>query len=84
MIIGLMKLNKLTRRISTVMLWLMLVSAIFVFSAAFTDFNKVLVAPLVRNEAPQKTDVVIILGGGVVTDLKILPCMSRALPIRLL
>lgn len=68
-----MKLNKLTQRISTVILWLMFISAIFIFLAIFTDLNKVLVVPLVRNETPQPADVIIILGGGIVTDLKILP-----------
>lgn len=51
----------------------MFASAVFILLVTFTNLNKVLVAPLVRDETLQPADVIIILGGGIVTDLKILP-----------
>ena len=68
-----MKPNKFTQKISTIILWLLFVVVIFLFLATFTNLNRILVGPLVRDETPQKADAVIVLGGGVVTDLKILP-----------
>ena len=36
----------------------------------FAGFNNLIVKPLITNEEPQKSDVVIVLGGGVDKDIK--------------
>ncbi len=60
-------------KLATFGLWFIFGIAIFLLLVTFTGINKILVAPLVRNETPRQADVIIVLGGGVVTDLKILP-----------
>jgi len=62
-----------SNKFATIVLWAIFSVAIFLLLVTFTGINKILVAPLVRNETPQQADVIIILGGGVVTDLKMLP-----------
>jgi len=46
---------------------------IFLALFTFTNFYKTIAGPLTRDDIPAKSDVIIVLGGGVVTDLRILP-----------
>jgi uncharacterized SAM-binding protein YcdF (DUF218 family) len=62
-----------SNKFATIVLWTIFSVAIFLLLVTFTGVNKILIAPLVRNETPQQADVIIILGGGIVTDLKMLP-----------
>lgn len=68
-----MILWKRSNKLATFGLWFIFSIAIFLLLVTFTGVNKILVAPLIRNETPGQADVIIILGGGVVTDLKMLP-----------
>jgi uncharacterized SAM-binding protein YcdF (DUF218 family) len=66
-------MKKVSQKIATVMLWLMFAACGFVFLATFTNLDSLLVKPLIRDEAPQKADVIIVLGGGVNKDTRALP-----------
>lgn len=59
--------------LQTLIMWLILLAGLIVMVAMYTNFNSWLVQPLVRDEEPTNADVIIILGGGVNIDLKILP-----------
>ncbi|MFA5134848.1 MAG: YdcF family protein [Patescibacteria group bacterium] len=61
------------RRIATPILWLLFAAAVLCALFTFTDAYQLLAAPLTNDEEPQQADVVIVLGGGVVTHLKTLP-----------
>lgn len=67
--------GKFLRKTPTVVLWLLFAVSVILFIATFTNLNDLLKKPLVRDETPQKADVVIVLGGGIVTDTKSLPWM---------
>ncbi|MFZ6035589.1 MAG: YdcF family protein [Patescibacteria group bacterium] len=56
-------------------LWLILIGLGVVLVAMYTQFNYWLVRPLVRDEAPERVDAIIVLGGGVIrgTDTNFLP-----------
>ncbi|MFH1207804.1 MAG: YdcF family protein [Patescibacteria group bacterium] len=64
---------KVTQKISTIVLWLMFAAAIVLLVATFTNINSLLIKPLVRNDQPLPSDVVIILGGGILRDTHSLP-----------
>jgi len=58
---------------ATVLLWLFFGMCIVILLGTVTNVYTFLAQPLVRDEAPDTRDVIIILGGGIVTDLKMLP-----------
>jgi uncharacterized SAM-binding protein YcdF (DUF218 family) len=47
--------------------------AVILLIATFTNINILLIKPLIHNDVPVKSDVVIILGGGIITDTHSLP-----------
>ena len=47
--------------------------AVILLIATFTDVNSLLIKPLVHNDVPLPSDVVIILGGGIIHDTHSLP-----------
>lgn len=61
------------KNIATILLWILLVMVVLLAIATFTNVYQLLANPLTRDEEPQQADVVIVLGGGVVTHLKTLP-----------
>lgn len=61
------------RRWPTMVLWLTFLVCLVLLLATFVDVSGFLAKPLIRNESPTPVEVVIVLGGGVVTDLRILP-----------
>lgn len=61
------------QRIPTIVLWTMFGLAVFVLLATFTGLNTALVWPLVRDETPRSTDVIIVLGGGLIRETQSLP-----------
>jgi len=66
-------MKKVLDKITTVLLWVFFACSIFIFLSTFTGLNDLMVKPLIRDEAPQKADVIIILGGGVLKDTRTLP-----------
>ncbi|MFA6099005.1 MAG: YdcF family protein [Patescibacteria group bacterium] len=66
-------MKKLLHKLPSIILWAMFAVSIIFLLAVFTGFNDILIKPLLYEEAPVKSDVIIVLGGGIVPDLKILP-----------
>jgi len=66
-------MKKLLKKGPAILLWIFFIVAVFMLLVTFTELNSLLVRPLVRDEAPQSADVIIILGGGIVADLKMIP-----------
>lgn len=58
---------------ATVLLWFIFSMCVVLLLGTVTNFHTLLAQPLVRDEEPDTRDVIIILGGGIVTDLKMLP-----------
>jgi len=69
--------RKRFNKLATFGLWFIFAITVFLLLVTFTGVNKILITPLVRNETPQQADVIIILGGGIVTDLKMLPWAAQ-------
>ncbi len=58
---------------ATILLWFMFGLCVVLLLGTISNFHTLLAQPLVRDEMPEQRDVIIILGGGIVTDLKMLP-----------
>lgn len=56
-----------------IILWTVFAGCIFVLLAMYTGLNDLIVRPLVTNETPQKSDVIIVLGGGLIRSTRSLP-----------
>jgi len=67
------KLNKIV----DVIFWFILFCCIILALATFTGFNKFYENLLIFSESSAPADVIIVLGGGVVPDLKILPWQAQ-------
>ncbi|MCH7492397.1 YdcF family protein [Patescibacteria group bacterium] len=59
--------------VGSFIIWVLLFGSLILAAATFTDLNDVLAKPLIRDEEPKPADVIIVLGGGVVVELDILP-----------
>ncbi len=66
-------MKKPSRTIATILLWLIFAGLAVWLLFTFTQANDLIIKPLVIDQQPQQADVIIILGGGVVNDLKIVP-----------
>ncbi len=58
---------------ATILLWIIFGMCVVLLLGTVTNVHTLLAKPLVRDETPATRDVIIILGGGIVTDLKMLP-----------
>lgn len=68
-----MKISKQKNIYATILLWVIFGMCVALLLGTVTGFHSLLASPLVRDETPSERDVIIILGGGIVTDLKMLP-----------
>jgi len=59
-----------TKRVVNILLILLIISWAILALAVFDGLDNLIVRPLITNEAPQKSDVIIILGGGVDKDIQ--------------
>jgi len=66
-------MKKVLDKIATVLLWVVFACSVFILLSTFTGLNSIIVQPLIRDEPPQKAEVIIILGGGVIKDTRTLP-----------
>ncbi len=64
---------KFIRKLPTIILWIMFAISVILFITTFTDANRLLVSPLIHNDTPVKSDVIIVLGGGIISDTHSLP-----------
>ncbi|MBI5037428.1 MAG: YdcF family protein [Candidatus Kerfeldbacteria bacterium] len=55
------------------LMWVTLAGLLVVLCAMYTPLNQWLAQPLVRDEVPRKSDVIIVLGGGVIVETESLP-----------
>ncbi len=60
-------------KIATAVLWISFPIAVILLFITLVDVSGLLAKPITNDQTPQKADVIIVLGGGIVTDLKILP-----------
>lgn len=58
-----------TKRVVNILLILLIIGWAILALAVFDGLDNLIVKPLITNEAPQKSDVIIILGGGVDKDI---------------
>jgi uncharacterized SAM-binding protein YcdF (DUF218 family) len=65
--------NFFRHTLPTIILWFGLAVSVLLLLVTFTGFNRLLVKPLVHDETPQKADVIIVLGGGLIRETRTLP-----------
>ncbi|MFA5052202.1 MAG: YdcF family protein [Patescibacteria group bacterium] len=66
-------MRRFLKKLPTIVLWVLFGISVLLLVATYTPLNTLLVKPLVHDDQPIPSDVIIILGGGINTDTHSLP-----------